>query len=78
MVLKFYFKQKTNDYPLNMMSSLLNTKSSKSDEFSKKSFRCALIKISNIINNSDFVMDIFDKLYAHSLQGYSHHVKTNL
>ena len=36
---------------------------------------CKLIKITYIINNSDFLRDIFDK---HSLHGYSHHIKNKL
>ena len=44
----------------------------------KKSFRCELIKITNIINNSDILRDIFDKLYANSIHGYSHHIKNKL
>ena len=39
---------------------------------------CELIKITNIINNSDFLRDIYDKLYTHSLHGYSHHIKNKL
>ena len=37
-----------------------------------------LIKITNIINNSDLLRDIFDKLYTHSMHGYSHHIKNKL
>ena len=44
----------------------------------KTSFGCELIKITNIINNSDLLGDIFDKLYTHSIHGYSHHIKNKL
>ena len=44
----------------------------------ENSFRCELTKITNIINNSDFLSDIFYKLYIHSLHGYSHHIKNKL
>ena len=44
----------------------------------KKSFGCELIKITNIINNSDILRDIFDKLYTRSIHGYSHHIKNKL
>ena len=47
-------------------------------EYAKNSFRCELIKITNIINNSDLLRDIFDKLYTHSIHGYSHHIKNKL
>ena len=54
--------------PQNQMPKIMH-------EYAKKFFRCELIKITNIINNSDFLRDIFDRLYTHSLHGYSHHIK---
>ena len=47
-------------------------------EYAQNSFRCELIKITNIINNSDLLRDILDKLYTHSIHGYSHHIKNKL
>ena len=44
----------------------------------QKKKSCELIKITNIINNSDFLRDIFDKLYTHSLHGYPHNIKNKL
>ena len=45
-------------------------------EYANNVFGCELIKITNIINNSDFLGDIFDN--THSLHGYSHHIKNKL
>ena len=62
---------------------LHNTKSSNSDAKNKAWIYkniliiMELFKMTNIIKNSDFLKDIFDKLYTHSLQGYSHHIKTH-
>ena len=44
----------------------------------KNSFGYKLIKITNSINNSDLLRYIFDKLYTHSLHGYSPHIKNKL
>ena len=90
MVLKFSYKLETNYYPLILMNSFpkklagitvylirnhQNQIPKMKHEYAKNS---ELIKITNIINNSDFLMDIFDKLYTHSLHGYSHHIKNKL
>ena len=58
----------------NLQNQMLKIK----HEYARNVFRCELIKITNIINNSDFLKDIFDKLYIHSLHGYSHNIKNKL
>ena len=47
-------------------------------EYAKRSFRCELIEIINMINKSDSLMATFNKLYTHSLHGYYHHIKNKL
>ena len=93
MVLKFYYKLENKLLP-SYFDEFIPKKSAGSTvysirnpqnqmpkikhEYAKKLFRCELIKITNIINNSDFLRDIFDRLYTHSLHGYSHHIKNKL
>ena len=85
MVLKFYYKLENKLLPTYFDEFISKTISRKYNLFKRnpqnqreKSFMCELTKITNIINNSDFLRDIFDNLYTHSLHGYSHHIKNKL
>ena len=90
MVLKFYYKLKNNLLP-QYFNVFLPKKSHGSivypirnpqnqlpiikHEYARNSFRCELITITNTINNSIVYSNILDKMYTHSLHGYSLYIK---